>query len=148
MKHLFFNMILFSLILTGFPAQSQEKNEEQRIIIHPEMYMPRGVPIEKPVPLLRTLKLTFKLSGSDGKKEIVLLCATSVYGAEVKGAFGIGGTLGMIHNNEMLLTFDFEAVSEKLSFSGNGSIKIRIGDEKVVYKYGDYSVTIKVEPEE
>ncbi len=133
---------------TCFLVSAQEE-DARRIIIHPERYMPRPPMYEEPIPLDRTLKLVFKLNGPEVEKELTLLCATTVYGAETakgeKDNFSIGGTLRMVRNTEVLVTFDFEVAAGEMVFAGNGSVKIKLDEEKVVFKYGDYTVSVHVE---
>ena len=142
------------LALSAVPLFAQE--EERHIWIDPGRFIQPPRFFEEPIPLDRTLRLVFKLSsGEEQLKELTLLCATTIYSAEAEQAseeggdsFSIGGTLRMVRNTEVLVTFEFETEQGELEFGGNGSVKIDLGDEKTVFRYGGYTVSVRVELEE
>ena len=138
-------VVVLSLLCSLAPA----RENAGRIIIHPEDYMPDPSGYVEPMPLDRTLKLVFVLTGPDAEKQITLLCATTVYGAEATAGegdtFNIGGTLRMVRNTEVLVTFDFETETGESAFSGSGSVKIKLGESKTVFTSGGFQVSVHVE---
>jgi len=147
MRYLAIAVTMSLFFLNCMPVLAQDEGE-RRIVIHPESYFPVPPPYEEPIPLDQTLKLEFKLEGPDVEKTVTLLAATTVYGAQVKESeedgLMIGGTLRMVRNTEVLVTFNFEARNGKLGITGDGSVKIRLGESKIIFKYKDYTISVHV----
>ncbi len=148
MKYVLVVAVVSLIFLTCAQVPAQE-DDDRLIIINPESYMPHLRPFEEPIPLDRTLRLMFKVAGPEGEKTVTLLSATTVYGIETgkseEDNFSIGGTLRMVRSTEVLVTFDFEVSVGELTMSGSGSVKIRLGEQKVFLEYGDYTLSIHVE---
>ena len=145
-------LIIISVVLVfsaWAPVIAQE--DDTRIIIRPDRFISRPPVFQEPIPLDRTIKLVIKLEGPEGAREITLLCATTVYGVDVGEAeesrFSVAGTIRMVRSSEVLITLDFETMIGELELSGNSSVKIRLGKEKTVFKYGDYTVSVHVDVE-